>query len=299
MEVKMVPATPKIYLTQAGPAMRFWSLLRVALIESYRNNSLGLAKGAAYSGLLAFFPVITTLATLLVQARAEAVARTVASLLYEAVPPGTEDAVRTLFAVHGQQPKSLLVIATVLAAFAASGAMISLMEGFQAVYHIRETRSMVRERAVAMLLVFVTAIPVLGASALIVFGARTERTLIGWLGATEFEGWVVLAGLALRYCLAFAAFVLVAALMYYLGPNRKQRLSQVFPGALLATVLWLLSTLAFGWYVRNIANYNLLYGSIGGGLALLVWMYLMAVIALLGCEFNAARERAAGTAKPA
>jgi membrane protein len=110
---------------------------------------------------------------------------------------------------------------------------------------------------------------------------------------------VVLAGLALRYCLAFAAFVLVAALMYYLGPNRKQRLSQVFPGALLATVLWLLSTLAFGWYVRNIANYNLLYGSIGGGLALLVWMYLMAVIALLGCEFNAARERAAGTAKPA
>jgi len=289
----MAPASPKIYLTQAGPAMRFWSLMRVVSIASYRNNCLGLAKGAAYSGLLAFFPVITTLATLLVQARAEAVARTIASLLYEAVPPGTEDAVRTLFVVHGQQPKSLLVIATLLAAFAASGAMLSLMEGFQAVYHIRETRSMLRERAVALLLVFVSALPVLGASALIVFGARAERTLIGWLGATEVEGWVVLAGVALRYTLAFASFVLVAALMYYFGPNRKQRLSQVFHGALLATGLWLLATLAFAWYVRNIANYNVLYGSIGGGLALLVWMYLMSVIALLGCQFNAIRERVA------
>jgi membrane protein len=267
--------------------------MRVVSIASYRNNCLGLAKGAAYSGLLAFFPVITTLATLLVQARAEAVARTIASLLYEAVPPGTEDAVRTLFVVHGQQPKSLLVVATLLAAFAASGAMISLMEGFQAVYHIRETRSMLRERAVALLLVFVSALPVLGASALIVFGARAERTLIGWLGATEVEGWVVLAGVALRYTLAFASFVLVAALMYYFGPNRKQQLSQVFHGALLATVLWLLATLAFAWYVRNIANYNVLYGSIGGGLALLVWMYLMSVIALLGCQFNAIRERVA------
>jgi membrane protein len=295
----MVPATPKIYLTQAGPAVRFCSLLRVALIESHRNNSLGIAKGAAYSGLLAFFPVVTTLATLLVQARAEDVAHTIANMLYEAVPPGTEDAVTRLFVVHGQQPKSLLVIATALAAFAASGAMISLMEGFQAVYHIRETRSMLRERLVAMLLVFVTAIPVLGASALIVFGARTERTLIGSLGATEFEGWVVFAGLVVRYILAFAAFVLVAALMYYFGPNRRQRISQVFPGALLATVLWIVSTFVFGWYVRNIANYNVLYGSIGGGLAMLVWMYLMAVIALLGCEFNAARERLAGTAKPA
>jgi membrane protein len=278
--------------------MRFWSLLRVASIASYRNNCLGLAKGAAYSGLLAFFPVITTLATLLVQARADAVARTVANLLYEAVPPGTEDAVRTLFVVHGQQPKSLLVIATLLAAFAASGAMISLMEGFQAVYHIRESRSILRERAVALLLVFVSALPVLGGCALIVFGARAERTLIGWLGATDVTGWVVLAGQALRYSLAFASFVLVAALIYYFGPSRKQRLRQVFPGALLTTVLWLIATLAFGWYVRNIANYNVLYGSIGGSLALLVWMYLMAVIALLGCEFNAVRERVVRAARP-
>jgi membrane protein len=70
----------------------------------------------------------------------------------------------------------------------------------------------------------------------------------------------------------------------------------VFPGAMLATFLWLLATAAFAWYVRHVANYNVLYGSVGAGLALLVWMYVLAVINLFGCEFNAARERASAPA---
>ncbi len=65
----------------------------------------------------------------------------------------------------------------------------------------------------------------------------------------------------------------------------------VWPGAVLATVLWLLATTGFGWYVRHVAHYNVMYGSIGAGIALLVWMYLLAAIALIGCEFNAAYER--------
>jgi membrane protein len=85
--------------------------------------------------------------------------------------------------------------------------------------------------------------------------------------------------------------VLITALVYYFAPNRKQTFRTVFPGAALATLLWLLATAAFAWYVRHIANYNVLYGSVGAGLALLVWMYMLAVINLFGCEFNAARER--------
>jgi len=63
------------------------------------------------------------------------------------------------------------------------------------------------------------------------------------------------------------------------------------PGAILATVLWLAATSGFGWYVRHVGNYNVMYGSIGAGIALLVWMYLTAAIALIGCEFNAEYER--------
>jgi membrane protein len=117
-------------------ATRWLHLLKTAATGTYENNCLSIAKGAAYSALLSFFPVITTFAALLVQARADAVAHTLASFLYEVVPPGTEDVVRDLFLVHGQRPNSLLAAAVVLAAWAASGAMISLMEGFHSTYHI-------------------------------------------------------------------------------------------------------------------------------------------------------------------
>src|SRR5690348_13809909 len=74
-----------------------WHALKSAGNGLYKNGSFSTAKGAAYSGLLSFFPVLTTLAAIMVQARTASVARTISSFLYEVVPPGTEDVVRGLF----------------------------------------------------------------------------------------------------------------------------------------------------------------------------------------------------------
>jgi membrane protein len=286
-------AAPMLYLTQPSFWAYLWSLLRASFVGLYSHGCLGIAKGAAYSALLSFFPVLTTLAAILVEARAEAVSRTIARLLYDVVPPGTEDIVRALFVVRGEHPRSLLVIAIILAVWAASGAMMSIMEGFRAVYRIPHGRPFVVERGMAMMLVFTSALPVVAASALIVFGKRGETELVEWLrpNAPELRGWVLLAGQIGRFLVASASIVLATALIYFWGPNRKQSFHQVLPGALLATLLWLLATLGFSWYVRHVANYNVLYGSVGAGLALLVWMYVLSVIVLLGCEFNAIRER--------
>lgn len=285
----------RLYLTQEGFWVRFVRLLRLASAELYRDNCLAIAKGAAYSSLLSFFPILTTLAALLVQARAEEVARTIATFLYEVVPPGTEDVVLRLFVVKGSRPVYLLVVAVIFAVWAASGAMMSLMEGFHGIYHVPCSRGFVKERGMAILLVFVAAIPVLGASALIVSGSRVERDISSWLGLLkdggDFTGGLALAGQLLRYAVAFTAFVVAIGFIYYFGPNRKQRFRMVLPGAALATFLWMIATAAFAWYVRHVADYNVLYGSVGAGLALLVWMYVLAVISLYGCEFNAIRER--------
>lgn len=287
----MIIKAPRIYLIEAGWISRFLGVLRAALINTVEDNSLSIAKGAAYSSLLSFFPVLTTLAAILVQAKATDVARTIASFLYEVVPPGTEDVVLTLFVVHGERPKYLLIGAVILALWAASGAIMSMIEGFRSIYRIPSGRPFIQERAMAIFLVLISALPVVGASALIVFGTRAESFLMHHLGFADIQGWLTLLSKALRLGLAFLAFVLVTALLYYLGPNRKQTLANVLPGAFLATVLWVLSTLAFSWYVRHISSYNVLYGSVGAGLALLVWMYVWSVITLIGCEFNAARER--------
>ncbi len=281
----------------------FWCLLRAALAAAYRDNCLGIAKGAAYSSLLAAFPVLTTIATILVQANAEAVSRTLSGLLFNAAPPGIEDLLLQNFIVHGTRPVSLLITATLVAAWAASGVTMSLMEGFRAAYGIRQSRPLVAQRAMAVFLVFVSAIPAVAASTAILFGRRTERALLGWLGVIpageQLRGGVELAGTLGRYAVTFGATVVVTAALYYFGPNRPgKRWRDVWPGAILATLFWFIATTAFAWYVRNIAAYNVLYGSVAAVVIFLVWTYVLTVVALIGCEFNAQRELRRHAARP-
>src|SRR5262249_54156158 len=140
---------------------------------------------------------------------------------------------------------------------------------------------------VAIALVLMTAAPVIAASLLLVLGDRVETylmTALGWVPEGErLRGGLLFASFAARYAVAFGSISVAAAVLYYVGPNRRQHWRNVWPGAFVATVLWLIATVIFAWYVRNIANYNVMYGSIGAVIALLVWMYVLAVIALTGC----------------
>jgi membrane protein len=148
---------------------------------------------------------------------------------------------------------------------------------------------------VGIMLVFLCLVPLLGASSLILFGGEIEGAVMNLMKVDPILNplaptWELLSRIA-RYLVSFFATSSVIATLYYYGPYRKQRWAAVWPGAILATVLWLPATTGFAWYVRNITNYNVLYGSVGTSIALLVWMYLLAAIALFGCEFNAELER--------
>ena len=290
----MEPVSPRLYLERPGPLLMFWGVLRQACVAAYEDNCFGIAKGAAYSSLLAFFPVLASIAAVLARVNAESVARVLTRLLFQVVPPGSEELVRNQFVDRGERPVWLIIGAVLLAAWAASGTMMTLMEGFEGAYRLPSGRPFLKQRGIAILLVFIVAFPGIGSSALIVFGARAERWMFGWLGLppdAELRTGIVLLFGALRYLVALATTVLVTGMLYTVGPNRPIKLRSALPGAILATTLWLLATSGFAWYVRNVANYSVLYGSIWTVIALLVWMYMLAVIALLGCEYNAVRER--------
>jgi membrane protein len=273
----------------------YGQLLRQTLIACYKDNILGIAKGAAYSALLAFFPVLTSLTAILVQANAHAVSRNLSTIVFSVVPPGTEEIVRYNFTERGQRPLALLVVAVLVSIWAASGVMMSLMEGFRSAYKIPQGRPFWPQRGMAALLVIIAALPLIIASALIVFGSRIEPWILTQIGILErgerLVGWVSFLGHIVRTLTAVAAITMGTSLLYYLGPNHPRRLRSVYPGAILATILWWIATTLFGWYVQNIANYNVLYGSVGAVIALLVWMYLLSIIALFGCEINAQLDR--------
>jgi membrane protein len=270
-------------------------LLKSTLLAAMDDGCFGIAKGAAYSALLSFFPVLTSAATILVQTRADFVARTLSEVLQQIVPPGSEDIVINQFRVRGQRPLGILIFAGFTSLWAASSVVKSLMEGFHAAYRIPRTRSYLHETGLAIALVLLALLPIVAASALIFFGSEIEQEVLKLLAVDPILNpvaglWQWLSRVA-RYLVAFLTVTGLTASLYYYGPYRKQRWSRVWPGAVLSTLLWLASTTGFSWYVRNITNYNVLYGSIGTGIALLVWMYLLAAIAIFGCEFNAESER--------
>ena len=277
------------------PRTVLW-LLRRSLVAAFDDGCFSIAKGAAYSALLSFFPVLTSAAAILVQTRAEFVSRTLEEFLSEVVPPGTEDLVVRQFRITGARPVSVLVVAGLISLWAASSVIKSLIEGFQAAYRVPKNRGFFHRSAVAVVLVLLAAVPLVAASLLILFGAELERNVLQAIQTDPLwkpPAWIWLwLSRVFRYAVAFVTTVLVTALLYYFGPYRRQRWRNVWPGAILATILWLAATSGFGWYVQHVGNYNLMYGSIGAGIALLVWMYLIAAIALIGCEFNAEYERA-------
>ena len=279
------------------PRTFIW-LLRRSVFAALDDGCLGIAKGAAYSALLSFFPVLASAATILVQTRAEFVSRILEDGLDQIVPPGTEDLVMQQFRVTGARPISLLIVAGIISVWAASGVIKSLMEGFQAIYRIPRSRGFLQTQGVAIGMVLLAAFPLVCATMLVIFGAQVERTVLGWMKVdpllTPLSALTRLVSRGARYLLAFITTVSVTCTLYWFVPYRRQRWRYVWPGAVLATIFWLLATAGFAWYVRNIGHYNVMYGSVGAGIALLVWMYLMAVIALIGCEFNAEYERAAG-----
>jgi membrane protein len=276
------------------------NVLRRSLLTAFDDGCLGFAKGAAYSALLAFFPVLASAATIFVEVRADFVASTLETALRGAVPPGSEDLVVQQFKVSGTRPFGVLVVAALISLWAASGVINSLVDGFQVIYRVPRNRGFFHQMAVAMALVLASAVPLVFASLLILFGGQVEKAVLSWMKVDPIWTplawlWQFLSSLA-QFLVAFLSTATVTACLYYFGPYRRQRWRFVWPGAILATVLWLLATLGFAWYVRNVAHYNVMYGSVGVVIALLVWMYLIAVIAMIGCEFNAEYERSQKTA---
>src|SRR5579871_6454855 len=160
----------------------FW-LLRRSVVAAFNDGCFSIAKGAAYSALLSFFPVLTSAATILLQTRADFVARTLEGFLSEVVPPGTEDLVLSQFRITGARPRAVLIVAGLISLWAASSVIKSLIEGFQAAYRAPKNRGFFHRSAVAIVLVLLAAVPLVAASLLILFGAELERNVLNAIQA--------------------------------------------------------------------------------------------------------------------
>jgi membrane protein len=270
-----------------GPLLlRFLRLLRLAFWRAFQHDAFAIAKASAYSSILTFFPLLLVLGSVLATSRrTEAYLHEISYALGRILPAGSGTALDYLKGT-AERPVGLLVTASLITLWTASGVMISWMEGFRRCYELPKIWGLVKERFIAFALVILAGIPLTFATVLVAFGNRIETRILFNLGH-EFGPFILLMWTAIRWFIAGLTSIAVISLIYHNAVPRTQPWHSVLPGATLATTLWFAATMLFGWYLQNYADYSIIYGSLGIGIALLVWMYMISLIILVGAEFNA------------
>jgi membrane protein len=195
--------------------------------------------------------------------------------------------VQSYFQMNHARSVRLIWTSTGVAFFAASGFMLSIMEGFRRAYRLpRGIWNFWRERVVAFGLIPITLVPMLFATLLIIFGHQIERWMID-NSNHAFRLYVLFLWRLVRWIIAMGTSVAVLAVIYHFGTPKTQDWRKILPGALLATATWFLATLLYGLYVTRFADYSVVYGPLGAAVATLVWLYMISISILIGAEFNA------------
>jgi len=270
-----------------APALgRFWRLFRLSVWRSFEHDAFAIAKGAAYSSILTFFPFLLVLGSVMATIRrGDVYLRQISSALGVILPAGSATALAYLRG-NPNRPVGLLISASLVTLWTASGVVISWMDGFRRAYQLPKTWGLVQERLIAISLVLMAGLPLTFSTILVAFGSRIETRVLFHIGH-EFGPLVLLLWGLIRWIIAILTSIAVMQLIYHNAVPRTQPWHTVLPGAVLATALWLLSTAFFGWYLQHYADYSIMYGSLGVAIALLTWMYLISLVILIGAEFNA------------
>ena len=270
-----------------APALgRFWRLFRLSIWRAFEHDAFGIAKASAYSSIFTFFPALLVLGSVVATInRGEVYLREISYALGTILPAGSSTALSYLRG-SADRPVGLLITTSLLTIWSASGVIISWMDGFRRAYQLPKTWGLVQERLIAISLVFMAGLPLSFATILVAFGSRIEMRILFLLGH-EFGPLILLLWGAIRWTIAILTSIAVIQLIYHNAVPRTQPWHSVLPGAVLATAMWLLSSALFGWYLQHYTDYSVIYGSLGVGIALLVWMYLISLVVLMGAEFNA------------
>ncbi len=284
------PNTPPEPLPGAlivAPALgKFWRYFRLSVWRAFEHDAFGTAKASAYSSIFTFFPALLVLGAVLATLnRGQVYLREISYALGTILPAGSSTVLAYLRG-NADRPVGLLITTSLLTLWSASGVIISWMDGFRRAYQLPKTWGLVKERAIAISLVLMAGLPLTFSTILVAFGSRIELRILFLLGH-EFGPVILLLWGLIRWVIAIMTSIAVIQLIYHNAVPRTQPWHSVLPGAVLATGLWLISTALLGWYLQHYADYSVIYGSLGVGIALLVWMYMISLVVLIGAEFNA------------
>jgi membrane protein len=248
------------------------------------NHIFSFAASLSYYFVMAFFPALIALAAIVAYLPIPNLFNTIILTMARVVPPESMGLIRHIASdVISANRSALLSFGLVGTLWTCSSGFAEIIEALNVAYDIPETRSLWRTRLLAFELLFVTGTLVTLAFGFMIVGPRFGEFLAQHLGLS----WAfAMIWPALRYVLAVSFTIAAVVQLYLVAPNLKQRFASCLPGAVVAVVGWILLSDALSLYFRRFANLNRTYGVLGGGVALLTWLYWSGFLLLLGAELN-------------
>jgi membrane protein len=256
-----------------------------------RHDMATYASALAFRALLSLFPFLIFLTALVGYLGVPDFFEWIRSQASQMLPEQAMKTVNTLLGELQEPQGGIMSAAIVVALWSASAAVIATMNALNEVFEVHERRATWKRILVAVGYTIALAALLLIAAALMILGPQLLSWLAGFINLSDtfiqVWNWI-------RWPIVLVLMILVVSLVYYAAPNLKQPFQFITAGAIVAVVIWILASLAFGYYVQNFGNYNKTYGSLGAVVILLMYFFLSAAVMLFGAEINAARLRAQG-----
>ncbi len=244
------------------------------------------AAAISYSVFLAIFPFLIFLFTIIPFIPIDNFQVSLLRLIADFMPASAYETVReTIVDIITRPRSSLLIFNLLLTLYFSTNGVNSLIEAFNDTYHVMESRTTFRQYLVSTFLVLFISLLLILSIGLITFGSVLLRWLLPDI-ITSGQFFALLLQ-ALRWMIVVMLLLTAISSVYYFAPARRGQFRFISAGSLIATLLVLITTLGFNFYVDNFASYNALYGSLGTLMVVLFWIYINAISLLIGFELNA------------
>lgn len=273
-----------------------YHLLRVLFANVLQFDIDQRATAVAYSFTLALFPAIIFLFTLIPYVPIEGLDDQIMTFLADAMPRGIyKEVLPTIEDIVSRKRSGVLSFGFVFAMFSATNGMIALMRAFNIAQRTHDERGFIKTRLISILLTVLLAVVLLVAVGVLVVGRivvdiLVERRLINVDSTYSFvEG--------ISYLTVFVVLFMAVSIIYYIAPALHKRWRFFNAGSVTASLLIILITQGFSYYLSNFASYNRLYGAVGTLVALMIWLYLVALVLILGFEINQSLDDASKQAE--
>jgi membrane protein len=268
----------------------WFELAKRSATEVMADNCLGLAAQLAYYFFLALFPALLFMVAVMSFMPVTGLLDAVTAMLARIAPGEVLKIVQDQLAkIANDKATGLLTLGMLGTIWSTSSGMTAIIDTLNQAYDIQETRPWWKVRVTAVALTVALALFIVISLALVMVGPTMAEKVAVWMHMGPVFAWT---WKVMQWPFVFALVTLGIAMIYYFAPDAEQDWVYITPGSILATMLWLVISLIFKFYIANFTSYTATYGFIGGAIVLMLWFYVSALAVLVGAEVNAEIEHA-------